>query len=94
MTSKQRAFLRKQANTMEPIAQIGKNGIDDNQLDGINDALIARELIKITVHESFELTARQVSDILVRKLKAEPIQVIGRRIVIYKRNDKLRKYGV
>ena len=94
MTTKQRAFLRKESNSLEAIYQIGKNGIEKNLLVGIDEALEAHELIKITVHETSEKTAREVADILSSSLKADTVQVIGRKIILYRLNKKLNRYGV
>ena len=49
LTSKERAYLRSLANTMDPIFQFGKGGVSDNFIKQIDDALEARELIKITL---------------------------------------------
>ena len=61
MTSKERAQLRGQANTMQPIFQIGKNGISDNFIKQIDDALEARELIKVTVLETSGEDTREIA---------------------------------
>ena len=61
MTSKQRAYLRGQANTLEPIFQIGKTGLSENLLTQLSDALDARELIKISVLETAPDTAKNLS---------------------------------
>ena len=94
MNSKQRAELRSAANTLEAVFQVGKNGIDSNLLKGIDEVLTARELIKITVHESSEYTSKEVMAILVEQLQAEAVQVIGRKLVIYRLNPKIGKYGI
>ena len=60
MTSKQRAYLRSMANTLEPIFQIGKSGISDNLVQQLIDALAARELIKIHVLETAPDTAKEL----------------------------------
>ena len=52
MTSKQRAYLRSLAQNITPIFQVGKNGVNDNQVEQLINALEARELIKITLHDS------------------------------------------
>ncbi|WP_077833449.1 YhbY family RNA-binding protein [Clostridium felsineum] len=91
LTGKQRAYLRSMANTMEVIFQIGKNGIDEAIVKQINDALEARELIKINVLESSGLQAREASDILCGLLKCEGIQAIGKKIVIYRKSEKKPK---
>lgn len=94
MTSKQRAFLKKEASKIEPIFQVGKNGIDSNLLKGLDEALTARELIKITVHETSEYSSKELLQILKEELKAEPIQAIGRKAVLYRLNPKIGKYNI
>ena len=84
--SKRRAELRAQANKLDTILQIGKDGITDNVLRQIDEALEARELIKIRVLESAMLTAREASDIICGKITCEPVQCIGTRIVLFREN--------
>ena len=86
MTSKQRAKLRGMANTLSPIFQIGKEGISENFIKQISDALEARELIKITVLETSGDTAKEFCKCLAEKVGAEPVQVIGNKIVLYKKS--------
>ncbi len=88
MTGKQRAGLRAMANTIPPIFQIGKGGISDTMIEQIGMALDARELIKITVLETAEISARESSEQLCQALGAQPVQCIGRKITIYRRNEK------
>ena len=91
MTSKERARLRAQANPLEPIIQIGKEGISDNLIAQIDDTLDTRELIKIRVHlETAPMTPREFADELAKRLEAEVIQVIGGVIVIYREADETR----
>lgn len=92
MTTKQRAALRSMANTMDPVLQIGKDGITDNLIKQCWDALEARELIKVTVqrYAPFE-NAREACDALCEKVHAEPVQVIGSRFVIYRQARKNSK---
>lgn len=86
MTSKQRAYLRGLANTMDPILHIGKEGITPAVLQQAWDALEARELIKVTVqrYAPFDST-REACDILCEKIHAEAVQCIGSKFVIYRR---------
>lgn len=86
MTSKQRAKLRGMANTLSPIFQIGKEGISENFIKQISDALEARELIKITVLETSGDTAKEFCKCFAEKVGAEPVQVIGNKIVLYKKS--------
>ncbi len=94
ITSKQRAELRRHANTLETIFQVGKDGIDQNLLQGIDGALAARELIKCRVQDNCPLTAREACDKIAALLGAEPVQTIGSRFVLYRRNKKIDRYGI
>lgn len=88
ITSKQRAYLRKLANTIEPIFQIGKSGITDEMVKQIALALEVRELIKIHILETAMLETKSCCNELAELLAAEPIQAIGSKIVIYKKAEK------
>lgn len=91
ITTKQRAYLRSLANGISPIFQLGKGGIQDTFLKQIEDALEARELIKITVLENSGYGTREASDIICEKLGCEGIQAIGSKIVLYKKSEKKPK---
>lgn len=88
MNSKQRAFLRSIANTIEPIFQIGKGGISDNLISQLSDALEARELIKISVLESAPNNAKSLADCIATKTKSYVVQVIGSKITLYRPKQK------
>ena len=88
ITSKQRAYLRGFAMNAETIIQIGKGGITDNVVLSVADALKARELVKGKVLVSSMLTAREACDELCERCTAEPVQCIGTKFVLYKRNEK------
>ena len=76
------------AMSIDTIIQIGKGGINENLINSVSDALNARELIKGRVLENSMLTAREACDALCDACKAEPVQVIGTKFVLYKRNEK------
>lgn len=88
MTSKERAGFRSMANTMQPILQIGKGGVSENSLKQIDDALEARELIKITVLETSGEDVRELAHEIAKEVNAEVIQVIGSKFVLYRKNMK------
>ena len=88
ITSKQRAKLRSQSNGLETIFQIGKGGISDMLVQQVNDALKAREMIKLRVLENSGYTAREAAEALAEQTGAEVVQVIGSRFVLYRRNPK------
>lgn len=88
ITGKQRAYLRKLSHDLDPIFQIGKNGIEDTFLTQVREALEKRELIKIKVLENSGLDAREASDTICKAIKAEGIQAIGSKIVLFKQSKK------
>ena len=88
ITSKQRAALRALANPVPAIFQIGKGGVTDNLLKQLDEALTARELIKISVLNNCESSARELCGELAEKLFAEPVQTIGSKIVLYRRSER------
>ena len=97
MNSRQRATLRGLANTMDPVFQIGKGGINPNLIDQVDDCLENRELIKISLLQSCELTTREACDALAEAVHAEPVQCLGRRFVLYrasKENPKLDLHAI
>jgi len=92
LTSKQRAALRGQANKMETILQIGKDGISENTKNQLDGALTARELIKLRVLDNCPLTAREACDELCDSLGCDGVHVIGSRFVLFRRNEEKAKY--
>ncbi|MBE6961532.1 MAG: YhbY family RNA-binding protein [Ruminococcaceae bacterium] len=84
LTSKQRAQLRGLANTMDTILQVGKDGINENLVKQLDDALEARELVKCRVLENAMLTAREACQELCVLTRSEPVQVIGTKFVLYR----------
>ena len=88
LTSKQRAVLRGMANSMDTIFQVGIGGISDTLVAQTDDALRARELIKLRVLENSGYTAREAAEQLAEQTGSEVVQVIGSRFVLYRRNPK------
>ncbi|MBQ4160613.1 MAG: ribosome assembly RNA-binding protein YhbY [Clostridia bacterium] len=91
ITSKQRAYLRGLANKMEPIFQIGKGGINENLIKQLDDALEARELIKLHILETAFMDSRETLSELAEVLGAEPVQAIGSKIVLYRASENKKK---
>lgn len=91
INSKQRSYLRSLASTITPIFQVGKNGIEDAFLKQVEDALEARELIKISVLDNSEYSAREASNLICEKIECEGVQAIGKRFVLYKKSSKKPK---
>ncbi len=88
MTSKQRAYLRGLSNRIDAIFQIGKNGINDNLIKQLDDALKARELIKITVLETAPDSAKYLSFEISEKTNSIVVQVIGNKITLFRQKEK------
>lgn len=88
ISSKQRSQLRGLAAAEDTIIQVGKGGITENVVASVNAALKARELVKGRVLENSMLTAREACDALAEACKAEQVQVIGTKFVLYKKNEK------
>ena len=85
LTSKQRAQLRGLANTIDTIVQIGKDGITENVIAQVNEALEARELIKGRVLDNnIEYDARLAAEALATATRSQVVQVIGSKFVLYR----------
>ncbi len=92
MTGKERAAFRAQANHLEPLFQVGKGGMSEALIKQTDDALRARELIKVKVLlESSPITPRETADELAKATGAEVIQVIGGVIVLYRESPELKE---
>lgn len=84
LTGKQRSYLKGLANRLEPIMQIGKGGVTDNVIKQIDDALEARELIKITILNNSMLESKETANQIAQSLGAEFVQSIGNKFTIYR----------
>ena len=90
LKGKQKSYLRSMAMTMDAIFQIGKEGIGDHFVKQLDDALEARELIKIKILKNSAEEAKEAGESLAKELNAELVQIIGRCIVLYQgKNQKL-----
>jgi len=88
MTGKERAVFRKQANTLTAIFQIGKDNVTEPLVEAVDAALKKRELIKLSVLETSELSAKEAASILAEATGAEIIQCIGRKLVLYRKKEE------
>ena len=84
MTSKQRAYLKSLAMTQEPILQIGKSSLTPEVTQAVSEALEARELVKITVLKNCLDDGSSIADVLAERTQSQVVQVIGRKIVLYR----------
>ncbi|MBS6195316.1 MAG: ribosome assembly RNA-binding protein YhbY [Clostridiales bacterium] len=91
MTSKQRAYLKSLAMTMDPIMQIGKSSLTPEYTESVREALEARELIKISVLQNCMDDPHQMAQVLAERTGSQVVQVIGKKIVLYKEGKKEKK---
>lgn len=87
LTGKQRSYLKSIAHNMDPIMQIGKGGVTDNVMKQIDDALEARELIKIKILNNSPLEAKETANEIAALVRAEYVQSIGSKFVLYRKSD-------
>lgn len=88
ITGKQRAYLRKIGHELDPIFQIGKEGITDALVDGLDKALNKREIVKVHILETALLDTRETCDSVAKRMNAEPVQAIGSKFIIYRKSDE------
>ena len=88
--SKQRAYLKSLAMELQPIVQIGKSGLTPELTTAVKEAIEARELIKISVLQNCLEDPREMAQIIADRTHSEVVQVIGKKIVLYKegKDDK------
>lgn len=95
MTSKQRAYLKSLAMTMDPIFQVGKSSVTPELIKAIEEALAARELIKLSVLQNCADNPREIAELIADRTRSQVVQVIGKKIVLYRENkdekDKKKK---
>ncbi len=86
LTGKQKRFLRALATNIDPIVQVGKQGLTENVMFSLNEALEARELVKIKVLKNCMEETKDVAEEITEKSAANLVQVVGRNIVLYRPN--------
>lgn len=84
LTGKQKRFLRSKANRLQPLIQIGKNGLTASVIAQIEEALEAKELIKLTILQNCEEDKKDIAAALAEREGIEVAQIIGSIILLYK----------
>lgn len=92
MTTKYRAYLKSQAMTMDPILQIGKSCLTPEVTAAVDEALEARELIKISVLQNCVEEPKEMANTLAERTRSQVVQVIGKKIVLFRQAKKNSKY--
>lgn len=88
ITSKQRAYLRSLSSKLEPVFQVGKNGVTPELINSVDEALEARELIKGTILNNCMEDINFIISALSERTKSESVQVIGKKIILYRKSEK------
>ena len=88
MTSKQRAYLKSLAMNLDPIINVGKSSLTPEVTEAVNEALTKRELVKIGVLKNCIDDPREIAAAIAERTQSEVVQVIGKKIVLYKRPKK------
>ena len=88
LTSQNKKYLRKLGMEYRSLFQIGKDGLHENQIIGIDEALESRELIKVKILESCQQDKNEIAQELSLKTDAEVVQILGRTIILYRESEK------
>ncbi len=91
MTSKQRAYLKSLASTMEPVFQIGKSSLTPEVTEAVAEAFNTRELIKVAVLKNCVDDPKEIASMLAERTHSQVVQVIGKKIVLYKESRDNKK---
>ena len=91
ITSKQRAYLRSLAQSLDTIFQIGKGGITEEMCNQISNALEARELIKLRVLDNSGYTAKEAANEIADFIEADVVACVGTRFVLYRESEKKKR---
>lgn len=84
MTSKQRAYLKSLASSLDPIFQVGKSSLTPQVTEAIGEAFNTRELIKIAVLKNCLDDPREIAEMVAERTHSQVVQVIGKKIILYK----------
>lgn len=92
LTSKQRAYLGKEASTLNPIFQIGKASLTPELISALDEALEKRELIKISVLKNCADNPHEIAEIIAERTRADVVKVIGKKIILFRQSKKNSKF--
>lgn len=91
MTSKQRAYLKSLAMTMEPVIHVGKASVTPELITSVEEAIEKRELIKLTVLKNCMDDPKEIANIIAERTHSQVVQVIGKKIVLYRKKKENSK---
>jgi len=88
LSSKQRAFLKKEASTIEPLMRIGKEGLNENVIKSLEDLFRKRELVKVKMLQNSEEDMNETAKKLAEGVNAQIVHTMGKTILFFKVNEK------
>ena len=94
ISSKQRAYLRSLAQSLDTIFQIGKGGITEEMCNQISNALEARELIKLRVLDNSGYTAKEAAEVIAQVIECDVVSCVGSKFVLYKESTKKKRIEI
>lgn len=94
LTGKQRSHLKSLAHNLDPLFQLGKNGLSENFIKQVDEALEARELVKINILNNSSMETEELSRELIEQLGAEFVQNIGNKVIIYRESEENKEINL
>ena len=94
MTSKQRAYLKSLAMKITPILQIGKSSVTPELISAVDEALEARELIKMHILKNCFDDPKEIAQVIAERTRSEVVQVIGKKVVLYRESKDNKKIEI
>ena len=91
LSAKQRSVLKSMAQKLTPVFQIGKNGVIPSLTEAVDSYLEVHELAKISVLDNCEIGPKDAAEQLAGRCRAQVVQVIGRKIVLYRESKEAKK---
>ena len=92
LTSKQRAYLKSKAQTIDPILQIGKSSVTTELVASVSEAIEKRELIKLHILQNCDDDAKEIANTIAERTQSTVVQIIGKKIVLFKQKKKDSSY--
>ena len=88
LTSKQRAYLKSKAQTIDPILQIGKSSVTTELITSVSEAIEKRELIKLHILQNCTDDPKEIANTIAERTQSSVVQIIGKKIVLFKQKKK------
>jgi len=89
LNGQQKKYLRREAQNMKAIFQVGKDGVSEKQIQSILDALKAKELVKVKLLQTCPMSVNEAAIEIAAGTKSEVVHIIGHTIIFYRKSDKV-----